>query len=177
MKIQNPHGFQPHRPESKLTATILIQRERKRKYDKERYERMSMRTKMGSPENIAIRKRWGIHKRKAPGWSAMTRIINGYRRHATIKEVPFELTKEQFFQMMQLPCYYCGILPSQVHTHGTWHPFIYNGIDRMDNDKGYTLENVVPCCKVCNRAKRDLPLKDFIEWIQRIIKFQTENRM
>ena len=38
----------------------------------------------------------------------------------------------------------------------------------MDNSKGYSLDNIVPCCKICNRAKSDLTYKDFIEWIRRL---------
>lgn len=29
----------------------------------------------------------------------------------------------------------------------------YNGIDRLDNSKGYTIDNSVACCSKCNIAK------------------------
>lgn len=39
-------------------------------------------------------------------------------------------------------------------------------IYRIDSTKGYVLSNVRPCCKVCNRAKGTLSLKEFLNWIQ-----------
>ena len=47
--------------------------------------------------------------------------------------------------------------------------YIYiNGIDRIDNTKGYLKDNVVPSCFICNVAKRNLSLDDFQEWAQRL---------
>ena len=40
----------------------------------------------------------------------------------------------------------------------------YSGIDRIDSLKDYTIENTVPCCKICNYAKSNLTLKQFQEW-------------
>lgn len=45
--------------------------------------------------------------------------------------------------------------------------FYFNGIDRVDNFKGYTLENSVPCCTICNRAKSNMLYDDFMSYIQR----------
>jgi 2-iminoacetate synthase ThiH len=47
-------------------------------------------------------------------------------------------------------------------------PIIYNGIDRVDNDKGYLLNNCVGACKFCNFAKKQSDLIGFKEWIDRI---------
>lgn len=46
----------------------------------------------------------------------------------------------------------------------------HNGIDRVDSSKGYSAENVVPCCKICNRGKANMSKEDFIEWACRIAK-------
>jgi hypothetical protein len=42
-----------------------------------------------------------------------------------------------------MPCYYCK---SQKENE-------VNGIDRVDNSKGYTKDNCVSCCQFCNRMK------------------------
>lgn len=42
------------------------------------------------------------------------------------------------------------------------------GVDRLDNSIGYTLENSVPCCLVCNRMKLNFTTKQFISHIQLI---------
>jgi hypothetical protein len=49
-----------------------------------------------------------------------------------------------------------------------------NGIDRADNALGYTVENSVSCCKICNIAKRDLTIEEFIFWGKRLGKFLEE---
>jgi 5-methylcytosine-specific restriction endonuclease McrA len=37
----------------------------------------------------------------------------------------------------------------------------------MDNSKGYTVENSVPCCYRCNHAKRDYSYGEFVDWVKR----------
>lgn len=43
--------------------------------------------------------------------------------------------------------------------------YIYNGIDRIDNSKGYTKENSITACKQCNISKSTYSQQDFINWI------------
>lgn len=35
---------------------------------------------------------------------------------------------------------------------------MYNGVDRVDNEKGYTKENCVPSCGSCNFKKKAIPI-------------------
>lgn len=85
-----------------------------------------------------------------------------------MKEMPvnmreFNLTKEQTKILMISNCYYCGCLPSQIeNVRGTNEPFIYNGIDRKDNDIGYILNNCVTCCGECNWIKGSMSHERFI---------------
>lgn len=51
--------------------------------------------------------------------------------------------------------------------------FKYNGLDRIDNSVGYTEDNCVPCCAVCNRAKNSMGYNEFIEYLDDLIKFRT----
>ena len=65
--------------------------------------------------------------------------------------------------MFKEPCYRepFNIINSK-HSNGE---FIYNGIDRVDNLMGYTLNNVVACCKNCNTMKKDLNKEEFLNII------------
>ena len=45
------------------------------------------------------------------------------------------------------------------------NPYLYNGLDRIDSSCKHTLNNVVPCCIICNRMKNDRSLHDFNNWI------------
>lgn len=47
-------------------------------------------------------------------------------------------------------------------------PFNYNGIDRIDSGEGYTIDNVVPSCPVCNVGKMDRSIEEFYEWALRL---------
>jgi len=49
--------------------------------------------------------------------------------------------------------------------------FKYNGVDRVDNTVGYTLDNCVSCCKICNNSKATLTLDEWKDWIERVHKY------
>lgn len=86
------------------------------------------------------------------------RRFRAYRASAKRRDLSFELDIQGFWTLIDSPCHYCGISPA-------------GGIDRIDNWSGYTdrdPENVVPCCTICNRAKRDLEYEEFMAWIRRV---------
>ncbi len=115
--------------------------------------------------------------RKLPdGQAAANSLLSTYKRSATERGYSFDLTQEEFLTLTSQNCYYCGVEPSAVHNpnrHST--PYIYNGIDRVDNDKGYTSDNVVSCCKECNFSKRARNVEEFMEWGKRLGRFQLED--
>lgn len=114
--------------------------------------------------------------RKAPGVSSRNRLIENYRRRAKVKGYEFELSEDAFFALVALDCHYCGSAPNSdtriINSHGandsSFH-FKYNGIDRIDSSFGYIETNVVPCCRTCNLAKRELPQVDFVGWLKRLL--------
>lgn len=65
---------------------------------------------------------------------------------------------DTFSSLVKGKCYYCG----QVGSNSTG----YNGIDRVDNSKGYIEGNVVSCCKQCNRAKGTESAELFRKYIE-----------
>lgn len=104
------------------------------------------------------------------GEACFNRLIGRYRHDAKNRNIAFELTREQFRELAEQDCYYCGVGPQQT---GCWHPnnngrFIFNGIDRLDNNLGYTLDNCVTACGMCNRCKSTLTKKDFLEWVDAV---------
>jgi hypothetical protein len=81
------------------------------------------------------------------------------------------LTDDELHSLITSNCHYCGALPSNAMKdtrNKDKTPFIYNGIDRVDNTLGYTLLNSVSCCKRCNIAKNDMTYNDFINLCKRI---------
>ena len=103
-------------------------------------------------------------------WKTKSR---GYLYRAKKRGLEWALTAEQFRILIGGSCFYCGApLLNQGHLKdGT--PFLYNGVDRMDNGLGYTLENCRSACPHCNRAKSDLSVEDFYAHVQRVTQHQS----
>lgn len=83
-----------------------------------------------------------------------------------MKGFAFELSNEEVRDIIKKNCMYCGAPPA--YRKGIFATV--NGIDRVDSSKGYTLDNVVPCCTRCNRGKLDCTLDEFKAWIARVYK-------
>lgn len=107
--------------------------------------------------------------------------FNGlYRKYQSRMKNDFTLSQEDFRILTQGVCHYCGTKPAYVYqckskrgrSNGV---YVYNGIDRIDSTKGYTIENCVSCCGVCNFAKRDMSYADFIAWLDRIVEYRCNN--
>jgi hypothetical protein len=77
-------------------------------------------------------------------------LYSSYLSNCRRRNVFWGLSLEEFVKITSQNCVYCGRKPSQVR--GT---YTYNGIDRKDNDRGYTVKNSLPCCKTCNSVKSD----------------------
>ena len=104
------------------------------------------------------------------GEAAFNRVVKAMKYNAKTRGHELSLTKEQMRVLTQQPCHYCGVEPRQVYqSHGCNGVYFYNGLDRVDNEKGYTFDNVVPCCKVCNGAKSATPIDEFAEWVSKVM--------
>lgn len=80
-----------------------------------------------------------------------------------------DLTINEFAYLISQPCYYCNTLNSN-----NWNNFKYNGLDRINNNLNHNKNNIVPCCKYCNYAKRNMTYNDFISHINKIKAYNYE---
>jgi len=103
-------------------------------------------------------------RKRLPGdEGAFRQLVNVQKYRAKKYGREFSLTNEQLRKLYKSPCHYCGIEPKQIfQSQSGGESFIYNGLDRLENSKGYTLENVVPCCKPCNLVKYTNPVDNLI---------------
>jgi len=109
--------------------------------------------------------------RKSFGEANFNKLFRAYIKHAKERKYPFFLTKEQFLILTSGNCYYCGIIPQQIsNAMESYGAYIYNGVDRVDNFLGYSSDNCVSCCGVCNRAKDVMGIDVFLAWVKRIYK-------
>jgi len=106
---------------------------------------------------------------KPKGYSNLTKLIQTYKGAAGHRGYKFELTREQMEVLTKGNCFYCGCKPSnRMDTKGKNGVYIYNGVDRVDNHKGYEIDNCVPCCAMCNRMKNNSTLQEFLMKVKRI---------
>lgn len=112
--------------------------------------------------------------RANPLVAVQNNLYSDYKIKAKNRKLSFEIDKKDFIELTQKPCYLCGIVGSNTkfsnNKEFSWN---YNGVDRVDNNKGYTLENCKPCCYTCNQAKHRLSVSEFENWINRLIEFRN----
>jgi len=100
------------------------------------------------------------------------KLLYTYQRGAKARNYSFQLDEEIFFQLVHSPCHYCG----KTESNESKDYYVkdvsikYNGIDRIDNNLGYEVSNVVPCCSTCNRMKLERTKEEYMDWINRIVK-------
>lgn len=117
------------------------------------------------------------------GQAGFNNLLSKYKTRCITHKRVFDLSEEEFKEITSSNCHYCGVSPykESKSTYSTSENtkkhsiYLYNGIDRIDSSLGYTKENSVPCCEICNKAKRDMSYNDFINYLKRIIKFYETN--
>jgi hypothetical protein len=97
-----------------------------------------------------------------PGVAVFRRALKVYRKNAKTRGYPWDLTEQQFAFLISQNCRYCG---------GPG-----GGVDRVDNTRGYSPDNVVPCCRKCNRAKDTMTHHEYIDRCCRIADIHREGR-
>jgi hypothetical protein len=100
--------------------------------------------------------RYSIVK-SSPKW-----LYQQYGGRAKSRGVSFELSFDQFVTFWQKPCFYGGEAIATI------------GLDRVDSSLGYSVGNVVPCCRGCNVAKLDGTSQEFIARCHRVARIHRE---
>lgn len=118
------------------------------------------------------------HKNRLSDKEAAQRVLFAtYKAGAHKRSLEWGLTLEHFCEIIHMPCRYCG-----NENTNTYKPanrlqsdnVAYNGIDRIDNNKGYVETNVGPCCIKCNIAKRSMTEQEFLQWVTNIYNYQRQ---
>jgi hypothetical protein len=95
-----------------------------------------------------------------------------YRRKARKRKIEFKLSLAQFRKLTKSPCWLCGAEPAARYVRSKAYasePYIYNGIDRVENGHGYTSKNAAACCWKCNQMKGARTILEFVTHLYRII--------
>jgi hypothetical protein len=97
--------------------------------------------------------------------NSKSRPYSEYVRRALSKNLIFEVPESVFTSKREEPCYLCGKEKSESHN---------NGIDRFDNTKGYTKDNIRSCCWNCNFMKKDLDYDSLLNKLNLIYNNQLK---
>lgn len=138
----------------KLRKQSKAFRERNKEAELTRGQLKYRKYKLAHPEKI---KEWYKKNREYPKSK-----YNVYKKNANNRNIDFSITFEEFMKYWKIDCFYCAL------------PIETIGIDRIDNTKGYTVENIRACCAICNRMKMAQTEKDFIEQCKLIVNNSSE---
>lgn len=123
------------------------------------------------------------HNKLPAGEAALNGLYASYKRNAKNKGFIFLLSKQEFKFITSQNCFYCDSPPSQQFPFKSYIDkmkktnksingfYIYNGIDRQDNNQGYILNNCVAACNNCNYIKSDW---NVIQLKQHLIKMMIK---
>lgn len=98
-----------------------------------------------------------MRRRKAP-----TDIMRRYKKGAIRRGHLFSLLLNEFTEMLYGVCHYCGKKGTKEDR---------NGIDRKNNNDGYTKSNSVSCCFSCNKFKGNKDYSFFVEKVNNISSY------
>lgn len=112
-----------------------------------------------------------IEKRGCVG--GVTREVNGYKKNCEKRGFTWDLTYQEALDLLTSDCVYCGQAPTKPTQSKRLNKVEkIGGIDRVDNNKGYTPDNSVSCCETCNRAKLKMTRGEFLDWANRVVEHQ-----
>ena len=109
--------------------------------------------------------------------SHLVSIYKQYQTGAKGRNILFDLTIEEFGHIISEKCFYCGkAADKSTRKKDNTVMFFYTGIDRIDNNKGYSVDNCVPSCTQCNKSKLDYSQYEFYSWIKRVYEYNFINK-
>lgn len=94
--------------------------------------------------------------------------IKNYKKSAIDRNHEWKLTDEEASDIFTKNCNYCN----KISIIGE----DMNGIDRVNNKLGYTPENCVSCCGMCNIMKKEHSVEDFIKKCTEIAKYDSSKK-
>jgi len=100
--------------------------------------------------------------RLPPGESGFNALYCQYKNGAKRRNLAFNISRTKFKELVTKNCYYCNKPPSNI-IYGSIKgytkkgiknsKFIYNGLDRINNNRGYSVNNILTSCTRDNRLR------------------------
>lgn len=142
----------------------------------------------GHTSSCGCFKRDKQRKFRSPEEAAIRLLLKSYISNAKKRKIPWELSLSEFWNLVKNPCWYCKEEPPERHTWKNhkkktitkeWRESVRvnaHGVDRVDNQQGYHLDNCVSCCKRCNLMKHDMSKIEFLMHVHQIARTHHDMR-
>jgi hypothetical protein len=90
------------------------------------------------------------------------------RYDAKRRNIPFEISYDDYIEAINgSVCFYCK---QPLSMYGS-------ALDRINNNKGYIKENIVPCCGSCNRIRCDkLTSEEMVVAMNAVMRYRNEKK-
>jgi hypothetical protein len=108
------------------------------------------------PKNICEHNKLRRHCRSCSPKSTFAKFLSKVKS----RKLLCSLSYDEWYSLTGRPCHYCGS-PTEA------------GIDRVDSNQDYTLENSVSCCNMCNFMKRTYSKESFLSHVRKIFEHQA----
>jgi len=146
--------YKEHRTEILEKAKEHYQKYKTKEHKRLAIYRQKNRKRIRAVDKVYYKKNLKSRKKYLQTLKGRYKII---KSGAIRRKIEWNITIKELATLWQKPCHYCGEKTQTI------------GLDRVDNKKGYTINNVVPCCPTCNWMKRDYLLEDFIKHCKKIV--------
>lgn len=153
------HRYKKYNENKEYKERALI---RSKEYAKKYKEKHREKSKLWQKNNPERTKQIRLKTMSGPN-NRFTRS-----RHTAEKRrgLDWGIEKSKYYELIKNTCHYCH---SGLDTCGI-------GLDRLDNDRGYTLDNVVPCCGDCNKIRGDrLTSEEMKVAMKAVLSFRNKN--
>lgn len=96
-------------------------------------------------------------------WNAALYECNKRKKHF----YAWDISLDDFYILCDKPCVYCRGVLGEVQ--------FGKGLDRIDHSKAYTIDNVMPCCRTCNRIRGDdITVDEARSMIRHLLKLRKQ---
>lgn len=159
--ITNPRKLHNYKSDMKICSMCVGEFPRTNEYfrkESKRKDGLSYLCKKCAAKVCAEYSKKNITKTKAYQKSPEF-VFSQLKYQAKKRNIMFSLDFSFYLEKLAFsPCVYCGETKTK------------HWIDRKNNDHsvGYTKENSVPCCELCNKAKAHRDVSDFINHCKRV---------
>lgn len=127
-----------------------------REYSRNRY-------RISDKEQLSFRRRQYYSENSDKFRSYFSRVnprFTNAKSSSRRRGLEWSIQKSEFKEFLTKKCHYCegSLSPTGI------------GLDRLDNSKGYTISNVVPCCGDCNKVRSNILTHDEMVIVMKSLK-------